>query len=188
MPQALLDAVIQQESGGQHIDPATGGMVTNKRTGARGVAQIMPGTGASPGFGVRPRQNDSEAEHRRFASDYLAAMLERYDGDRRKALAAYNAGPGRVDALIAKHGDAWLSHAPKETRDYVPSVLANADGYDMPVPTGVKPGGDSSSGGQPHRVALEGTFRLESPRGESVAAPVEVRKSISIPRPYGAPA
>ncbi len=45
-------------------------------------------------------------------------MLKRY-GDYPKTFGAYNAGPGRVDALIAQYGDDWLRYAPAETRAYV---------------------------------------------------------------------
>jgi hypothetical protein len=36
-----------------------------------------------------------------------------------KALAYYNAGPGRTQQAIRKYGDNWLAHMPKETQDYV---------------------------------------------------------------------
>lgn len=85
----MLPDLIQTESGG---DP---GAVSPK--GAFGVGQAMPATAANPGYGVRPMQNRSVSEQRRFARDYLAAMLERYGGDPVRAAAAYNAGPGRVD-------------------------------------------------------------------------------------------
>jgi soluble lytic murein transglycosylase-like protein len=126
---ALFDAVLLQESGGKHRDK-NGNLITSP-AGARGVAQVMPKTGEDPGFGIKPLQNDSEAEYRRFGSDYLGAMLKRYNGDQRKSLAAYNAGPGRVDAAIKKHGDGWLAGLPKETQNYVPAVLGRM-GTPMP--------------------------------------------------------
>lgn len=89
MAQQLLPALIQQESRGR--DDA----VSNK--GARGRTQVMPKTGADPGFGVKPMQNQTPQEYERFAEDYLTAMLDRYDGNPEAALAAYNAGPGAVD-------------------------------------------------------------------------------------------
>jgi hypothetical protein len=52
---------------------------------------------------------------------YFDKMLTKYDGDEQKALAAYNAGPGRVDAV---KGD--LKALPQETQAYVPSVLQRA--------------------------------------------------------------
>lgn len=85
----LLPFLIKQESGG---DPTA---VSVK--GARGVTQVMPATGADPGYGVAPMKDQSVAEQTRFGKDYLTAMLNKYDGNIEKALAAYNAGPGAVD-------------------------------------------------------------------------------------------
>lgn len=85
----LLPFLIKQESGG---DPTA---VSVK--GARGVTQVMPATGANPGYGVAPMKDQSVAEQTRFGKDYLTAMLNKYDGNVEKALAAYNAGPGAVD-------------------------------------------------------------------------------------------
>lgn len=126
--QRLIRAVIGQESGGNP------NAVSPK--GARGRMQVMPGTNADPGFGVRAAADGSEAERARVGRDYLDAMITRYDGNVSMALAAYNAGPGRVDQWIKKIGDPrkgtisdseWASRIPiKETRDYVPSVLQRA--------------------------------------------------------------
>lgn len=128
----LLGAVLQQESGGRHR--GADGKLLRSGAGARGIAQIMPGTGADPGFGVRPLRDDSEAEHRRFASEYLNAMLRVFNGDKEKALAAYNAGPGRVQQAVRKHGGDWLKNMPEETRNYVPSVLGReSQGAAMPA-------------------------------------------------------
>jgi hypothetical protein len=104
-----------------------GGSLTNPKTspkGARGPMQVMPGTNVSPGFGVAPAADNSEAERARVGRDYLAAMMERYNGDPAKAWAAYNAGPGRVDRLIAKNGDRWMFGLPQETQDYVQKNMA----------------------------------------------------------------
>lgn len=89
--------------------------------GATGRMQVMPGTNTDPGFGVTAARDNSPEERARVGRDYLAAMLQRYGGDRVRAWAAYNAGPGAVDAAIARGGD-WLSRLPRETRDYVGRV------------------------------------------------------------------
>ena len=127
--EALYNSLLKQESGGRHTD-ANGNLITSKK-GARGISQVMPATGKDPGLGVKPLQNESEEEYRRFGIDYLNALIKRYGGDRAKALAAYNAGIGRVDAAIAKKGANWLSAMPKETQHYVPSILGHA-GTPMP--------------------------------------------------------
>lgn len=128
VPDDLFQRVLQMESGRRHTDDS--GRLIESAAGARGIAQIMPATGKNPGYGVRPLQNDSEAEHLRFARDYLGAMGEKYRGDWAKAVAAYNAGPGAVDAAIRRAGENWIAALPAETRRYVPAVL----GEDRPTP------------------------------------------------------
>jgi hypothetical protein len=93
--------------------------------------QLMPGTAADPGFGVAPAKDGSPAENVRVGKDYLGAMQNYFGGNNTLALAAYNAGPGRVSkALKDANGDpaAALSSLPAETQAYVPSVLAKAGG------------------------------------------------------------
>lgn len=120
--QALLPALVQQESGGNHFGP-DGRLLRNPASGALGITQVMPATGRNPGYGVTPLRGDSEQEYLRFGRDYLAAMLEEFDGDLTKALAAYNWGPGNVERAIREYGSNWFSHAPVETQRYVNNVL-----------------------------------------------------------------
>lgn len=79
--------------------------------GAGGLTQLMPGTAAD--LGVQNRFDP--AENLRGGADYLARQMLRF-GDLRLALAAYNAGPGRV---------ARLGRIPEiaETQAYVASVV-----------------------------------------------------------------
>ena len=81
---ALLEAVVWQESRWREdaVSPA----------GARGLAQLMPGTARD--LGVDP---DDPLANLEGGARYLREQLDRFDGDLEKALAAYNAGPGRVD-------------------------------------------------------------------------------------------
>lgn len=115
----LTKAVMMQESGGNHsaVSPA----------GARGLMQLMPATATAPGYGISPASDDSPQENMRVGREYLGAMLNKYGGDQMLALAAYNAGPGRVDqALKASGGNprAALSKLPTETQNYVKQVPA----------------------------------------------------------------
>lgn len=174
---ALVNAVVQQESGGRNIDPKTGRLIQSPK-GALGIAQIMPPTGANPGFGVTPLRNNSEAEQRRFAHDYLQAMMVRYNGNRSMALAAYNAGAGRVDSALDQYGGDWLAHMPAETRKYVPQVEAQL-GTRMPH------GAASVAASSVQRVAIEGTFNVQGLPNGATAAPVQIQKQIGVPVPYG---
>ena len=84
--------------------------------------QVMPGTSRDPGFGIRP-SNGTPQDDIRVGKEYLAKMRSRYGGDLAKMWAAYNAGPGRVDAAIKANGANWLSAMPSETRSYVQKNL-----------------------------------------------------------------
>ena len=89
----------------------------NSRTGATGLGQVMSATAQDPGYGVTPlRDRLDAAENLRFSAEYMAAMLRKYDGDYRKALAAYNAGPGTVDKA---GGIPEIA----ETQDYLAKIL-----------------------------------------------------------------
>ena len=121
---ALFAALINQESGGRHRN--ADGSLLRSRAGALGITQIMPETGRDPGYGIQPLQDDSEGEYLRFGKEYLSAMLQTFDGDVQKALAAYNAGAGTVQKAVSLHGDNWLSAMPEESQGYVPSILAQA--------------------------------------------------------------
>ena len=120
---ALLDALMMAESGG---DPNA-----VSRAGAEGLYQIMPSTGRQPGFGVEPLGDAFDPqESRRFARDYLQAMLDRYDGDVEAALIAYNAGFGNADKFIA--ADRNLSALPRrgETEPYVRKIMGQLEKED----------------------------------------------------------
>ena len=85
--------------------------------GALGIAQIMPKTAKDPGYGVAPVSDPTDPEESlRFGAEYMRAMLDRYEGDYGKALAAYNAGPGAVD----KAGGVPPY---RETQNYVSTIL-----------------------------------------------------------------
>lgn len=69
--------------------------------------------------------------------DYLQAMLSRYGGNQQLALAAYNAGPGRVDQALQAAGgnpEQAIATLPAETRNYVPSVQKRLSGVPAGAP------------------------------------------------------
>jgi len=106
----LAAITVQSESGGNP------NAVSPK--GARGLMQVMPATARDPGFGIRP-SNGSQQDDIRVGQEYLAKMQQRYNGDVARMWAAYNAGPGRVDAALERGGNDWLRYMPQETQDYV---------------------------------------------------------------------
>lgn len=104
------------ESGSR--DYADGRPVTSP-AGARFAMQVMPATARDPGFGLRPADPNDAEEMNRLGREYREAMEERYGNDPAKMWAAYNAGPGRLDAALKRGGESWLDLMPAETRAYV---------------------------------------------------------------------
>lgn len=124
---------------GNH-DRNSDGSVRTSSKGAQGSMQVMPGTNGDPGYGVHPARDGSDAERARVGRDYIAALTRHYGNDPAKGWAAYNWGPGNLDAAIGKYGSAWLAHAPVETRRYVQGNLAMLGRGTQAVPGDVPTG------------------------------------------------
>lgn len=97
-------------------------------TGARGLFQMMPATAKHLGLSTfLPDERTDPEKSAHAAARYLKTLHARF-GTWPLALAAYNAGEGRVArALAARHGDTFAQIAstlPVETRMYVPKVCA----------------------------------------------------------------
>ena len=123
---ALLRAVARQESAYQ----------PNARSpvGARGLMQLMPATAklvtkrARLPASYAGQLNDPKINIQ-LGSYHLAWLIERFNGQRPLAIAAYNAGEHRVDRWIKNKAqmptDVWIETIPfRETRNYVKNVLA----------------------------------------------------------------
>jgi soluble lytic murein transglycosylase-like protein len=128
IPPEQIDALVQQNAQIWQVDPALiKSVIANESAfdanatspvGAQGLMQLMPETAAT--LGVRnpydPTQNVAGGTR------YLRSLLDRFNGDTRLAVAAYNAGPNAVE----KYGD--VPPYP-ETRNYVQNVLGSLDRY-----------------------------------------------------------
>ncbi|TCJ32187.1 lytic transglycosylase domain-containing protein [Frankia sp. BMG5.11] len=109
----LIEALVWQESRwrANAVSPV----------GARGLAQLMPGTARELGVDANDPFANLEGGAR-----YLRAQLDRFDGNIEKALAAYNAGPGRV---IAAGGIPRI----RETQGYVASIMGRLSNHSRPI-------------------------------------------------------
>jgi membrane-bound lytic murein transglycosylase D len=103
------------------------------RAKAKGVWQFMRGTGIENGLRqdwyIDERSDPEKATV--AAAKYLRALAKIFDGDWHLALASYNGGPGRLQRAVkaTRLDDFWALAArkkvlPRETRDYVPMILA----------------------------------------------------------------
>lgn len=138
VPASLLLGVIRQES----VFTAD----IRSKAGALGLMQVMPATGRTlyrrdHGGKGKPDLKDP-GENIRLGALYLRDLLAEFQGDTAAAVAAYNAGPGRVRAWKKAAGaaplDEFLESIPiAETRAYVKRVLyfqgAYAALYGLPL-------------------------------------------------------
>lgn len=120
--EALIKSVIQSESS---FNPSA-----VSSAGAKGLMQLMDGT--AQGLGVT--DSFDPAQNIDGGTRFLSYLLRKYEGDTSVALAAYNAGPGRIDRLgIASGQDlaAKYDELPQETQDYVRKVLTATSSWSV---------------------------------------------------------
>jgi len=115
LPAGIMRAVAIAESRGE-----TG---AHSGAGAMGMFQFMPDTAA--GLGLSPADMLDPVKQASAAAKYIAQLMQQNHGDIAKTLASYNWGIGNVQ----KYG---LGMMPKETRDYIPRVLANMPSDQQP--------------------------------------------------------
>lgn len=106
VPPELVMSVMQAESSGNPRAVS--------RAGAKGLMQFIDSTARR--YGIQDPFDPEQSI--RGAVGYLGDLLQRYNGDAALAVAAYNAGEGRVDEYVRGNGT-----LPKETRNYVPKVM-----------------------------------------------------------------
>ena len=133
----LINAVTRQES---NFDPEA-----ISSANARGLMQLLPATAqaVAKNLGLRhhraPMLLADPLHNMRLGAGYLEQMLNRFGGALPLAVAAYNAGPGRVEEWLGTLGDPrgvdvpmldWLEMIPfTETRNYVQRVIENMPVY-----------------------------------------------------------
>ncbi|EFC2231790.1 Lytic transglycosylase, catalytic [Escherichia coli] len=135
----LFSAIIWQESGGNQYGKDGTPLVSPK--GAVGVAQVTEDTGpeAARLAGVpwdRDKWLNDPRYNARLGQAYFGAQMKKYDNNPVLAVAAYNAGPGKVDGWIKQIGDPRTGEVSNaqfaaaipydETRNYVAKVTGSA--------------------------------------------------------------
>jgi membrane-bound lytic murein transglycosylase D len=112
--------------------------------GATGLWQLMPQTARELGVKVKSgydgRRNIVASTH--AALTYFTDLAANFKGNWYLAIAAYNAGPGRVNSATKRGGTKvfWNLHLPRETKLYLPKLLAvaailkNPDKYGIDLP------------------------------------------------------
>ena len=155
------------------------------RAKARGLWQFMRGTAVENGLKhdwyVDERAEPEQAT--RAAARYLKTLYEMF-GDWHLALASYNAGPGRVQRALTRSGkpDFWSLTSssrflPRETRDYVPLILAaavvgrNPEQYGLHVPNG-------AIASEPDTISITAPVDLRR-LAEAIERPVDELKALN---------
>jgi soluble lytic murein transglycosylase-like protein len=128
VPPAQIDQLVAQNASQWSVDPSlVKAIIANEsgfnanatsKVGAQGLMQLMPGTAS--GLGVTNAYDP--AQNVWGGTKYLKGLLDKFNGDVRLAVAAYNAGPGAVE----KYGGV-PPYA--ETQNYVQNVLSSYQKY-----------------------------------------------------------
>jgi soluble lytic murein transglycosylase len=144
---ALIHAIIRQESlfDAGAVSPS----------GALGLMQLMPGTAKGVAGKLKMKKFNTgilTADPRTnvaLGSNYLAELVDKFNGSYVMAIAAYNAGPGRVNGWLGENGDPrpklddtidWVEKiSVGETRNYVQRVMENLQIYRVRLAGGSAP-------------------------------------------------
>jgi soluble lytic murein transglycosylase len=133
---SLLMAITRQESGFDR-DAVS-------RAGARGLMQLMPATASDVARKIQlpfssERLTTDGVYNVLLGRAYLEQLIDDFGGSYALAIAAYNAGPGRVRQWLRDYGDPrggavdvvdWIENIPiSETRNYVHRVLETLQVY-----------------------------------------------------------
>jgi soluble lytic murein transglycosylase-like protein len=128
VPPDQIDNLVNQNSATWQVDPSlVKAIIANEsgfdanatsKVGAQGLMQLMPATAQAVGV----RNSYDPGQNVAGGTRYLRGLLDRFNGDVRLAVAAYNAGPNAVE----KYGDV-PPYA--QTQNYVQNVLGSYAKY-----------------------------------------------------------
>lgn len=131
LPSTLIFAIARQESAWEKDAQSS--------AGAMGLMQILPRTAKETAkkAGIKYKREDLFTAEKNIilGSRYISSLLEQYENNRITAIAAYNAGPSRVNRWLKETEenlphDIWIEVIPfGETRKYVQNVLSYAVVY-----------------------------------------------------------
>jgi hypothetical protein len=133
MPPAEIDHLVSANSATWNVDPnLIKAIIANEsgfnvnatsNVGAQGLMQLMPGTAA--GLGVS--NSYDPAQNVWGGTRYIKGLLDKFGGNMKLAIAAYNAGPGAVEKYSGVPPYA-------ETQNYVQNVLSSYEKYKAQTP------------------------------------------------------
>lgn len=169
---ALLDAVRQVESGGNRMAVS--------RAGAKGPYQLMDDTAKR--FGVRNPFDEDES--RGAARKYLSLLNNRYGGDIKNTLMAYNWGEGNVDAWLKTGRGLKGQEMPLETQRYADKVLRQMGGNVADYDPGASRRRASSGKPDPVDVRSSVEVTLRDLQGRQIA-PTAVANGRRVAAPEG---
>jgi len=142
LPKGLLDTDWAEESGR--------GKAMLSSAGAEGHFQFMPDTAKQYGVS-NPYDLEQSATG---AAKMFHDMLQKYNGDLRKALAAFDWGPGNVDKDIAKWGDQWDQHLPTEAANYIRKITGAMSARSGTAMSGAPAGSSSTVNARVEKVEV----------------------------------
>jgi Transglycosylase SLT domain len=165
-----LNEVVRTASGTYHLDPDLVNSVIRAESGfnvravspkgAQGLMQLMPQTASNLGV-----QNAFDAKANvEGGTRYLRELLERYDFDLIKALAAYNAGPQRVE----QYGGVPPYY---ETKAYVARVVRDFNKKKLAAKTASQPSAPKNPGSKSTGTPAPAIKSHKSPQTQAKATP-----------------
>lgn len=166
---ALTRAIEMQESGGRRFD-AAGRPLSNPNSTALGEMQVLDGTAANPGFGVRPAAPGDLADRARVGRELVQRYMQIYGGDISKAAGAYKVGAGAVNRAIQAGGEEWMSQLSPEDQSYIRSVVSKQKAYSV----GAGAGRGLSPGATAEEIHATLVLHPKTPDGKSAGRPVRV--------------